>query len=62
MTNFKTLRFDFNPKVQLLLLHHSNETVQMRYNSNPFTWSMPLIAPRPPYYANPRYELNYPRI
>lgn len=57
-----SFRFDFNPTVQLLLLNHSNEKVQMRYDSNPHTWSMPVIGPRPPYYANPRYELNYPLI
>lgn len=52
--------YEFHTRVRLLLLHHSKETVQMRYDSNPNTWSVPLIGIRPPYYANPRYVWNEP--
>ncbi|TWI59996.1 hypothetical protein [Halalkalibacter nanhaiisediminis] len=54
--------YQYSPEVRLLLKNHSEETVQMLYNSNPFTWSMPDIGPRPPYYCNPRYVQNYPLI
>ncbi|MEK3731832.1 MULTISPECIES: hypothetical protein [Paenibacillus] len=57
-----TMRFDFHPRARLLLVNHTNEKVQMLYNANPYTWSMPLIGARPPFYANPRYEPNYPLI
>ncbi|WP_372631039.1 hypothetical protein [Cohnella sp.] len=52
--------FEFDPCVRLLLVTGSNARVQMRYASNPYTWSMPEIGPRPPFYANPRYGANYP--
>ncbi|MBM7541042.1 hypothetical protein [Amphibacillus cookii] len=48
--------------VQLLLLDHSDQTVQMRYNDNPYTWPMRLIGRRPPYYTNPRYIQTFPVI
>lgn len=54
--------FEFSPEVCLLLLHDCDEKVPMLYNSNPYTWPMPLIGPRPPYYTNPRYVVNYPLI
>ncbi len=54
--------FYFNPQVHILLINQTNDRVQMRYDNNPFTWSMPLIGPRPPYYTNPRYVFNYPVI
>jgi hypothetical protein len=50
----------YSPEVRLLLVNESEETVDMLYNDNPFTWEMPLIGPRPPYYANPRYDQYYP--
>jgi len=46
--------------IRLLLKGESEETVDMLYNDNPYTWEMPKIGPRPPYYTNPRYEQSYP--
>ncbi|UOR12572.1 hypothetical protein [Halobacillus amylolyticus] len=54
--------YQYNPEVKLLLVNHSDEKVQMLYNDNPYTWQMPKIGPRPPYYYNPRYEPYYPKI
>ncbi len=45
---------------ELLLVNHSDETVNLKYLN--YIWKMPLIGPRPPYYTNPRYILNYPII
>ncbi|MFD1850920.1 hypothetical protein [Oceanobacillus bengalensis] len=56
------MNYYYNPEVRLLLINHSNETVEMLYNANPSTWTMPKIGPRPPYYTNPRYEAYYPII
>jgi len=49
-----------NPEICLLLKGETEETVDMLYNDNPYTWEMPKIGPRPPYYANPHYEQSYP--
>lgn len=49
-----------NLYVKLLLLNYSNETMPVKYLD--FVWETPLIGPRPPYYNNPRYDLNYPVI
>jgi hypothetical protein len=54
--------FKYNREVKLLLMNDSKEREKLLYNSNPFTWSMPKIGPRPPFYVNPRYEENYPVI
>jgi hypothetical protein len=54
--------YEYNPEVKLLLVNHSDEKVQLLYNANPYTWSMPKIGPRPPYYCHPRYEQYYPTI
>jgi len=52
----------FHPKVRLLLLNHSDEKVPMVYDNNPYTLSLPMIGPRPPYYTNPRYVQYDPVI
>ncbi|MGJ9382146.1 MULTISPECIES: hypothetical protein [Salipaludibacillus] len=52
----------YNPEVELLLVDASEKMVEMLYNDNPYTWPMPNIGPRPPYYTNPRYEENFPLI
>ncbi|GAA0615415.1 hypothetical protein GCM10009001_35890 [Virgibacillus siamensis] len=52
----------YHPTVELLLINQSNEEVQLLYNTNASTWSMPKIGPRPPYYTNPRYVNYYPVI
>lgn len=46
--------------VDLLLLNHSDEYVNIRYLN--YKWKMPQIGLRPPYYTNPSYTLNYPII
>ncbi len=45
---------------ELLLVNYSDETVSLKYLN--YIWKMPQIGPRPPYYTNPRYILNYPII
>ena len=52
----------YNPEIRLLLVNHSDEKVEMLYDSKLNTWRMPLIGPRPPYYCHPRYEEYYPVI
>ncbi|WP_168927237.1 hypothetical protein [Virgibacillus necropolis] len=52
----------FHPTVELLLVNHSDEKVEMLYDDNPYTWLMPKIGARPPYYFNPRYIQYYPVI
>jgi hypothetical protein len=47
-------------KANLLLIRFSNKKVKIQYNSNPYTWKLPLIGLRPPFYCNPRYEHYYP--
>ncbi|WP_438434884.1 hypothetical protein [Gorillibacterium sp. sgz500922] len=56
------MKIMFSPQVKLLLVPQSSQTVDMQYADNPFTWTMPLIGRRPPYYASPRYEWSYPVI
>jgi hypothetical protein len=51
-----------NREVKLLLVNHSDEKVEMLYDSNPYTREMPKIGPRPPYYCHPQYEPYYPII
>lgn len=50
----------FTREVLLLLENHSDEKVELIYNTNPHSFKMPIIGPRPPYYYNPRYEQYYP--
>lgn len=50
----------YNSEVKLLLINHSNEKEEVLYN--PYTFHLPKIGPRPPYYCNPRYEQYYPVI
>ncbi len=54
--------YEYYPEVTLLLDDHSEEKVELFYNSNPYTFDMPKIGPRPPYYCNPRYEPYFPVI
>ncbi|MEH7274080.1 hypothetical protein [Neobacillus vireti] len=54
--------YRLNREVKLLLINHSKDKEEILYNSNPTTWKMPKIGPRPPYYTNPRYEPYYPVI
>jgi hypothetical protein len=59
---FAMHHFKFYPEIKLLLVNHSDEKEEILYNSNPSSWLMPKIGPRPPYYCNPRYEQYYPVI
>ncbi|WP_312474033.1 hypothetical protein [Neobacillus sp.] len=54
--------YQFSREVSLLLVDQSEGKEEILYNSNPYTWQMPQIGPRPPYYCNPRYEQYYPVI
>ncbi len=54
--------YQLSREVQLLLVNHSDEKVEVAYNSNSEALEMPKIGPRPPYYFNPRYEQYYPLI
>jgi hypothetical protein len=52
----------FSREKMLLLVNHSDDKVEVVYNSNPTPLKMPKIGPRPPYYYNPRVEQYYPVI
>lgn len=52
----------YHPKVKVLLINHSDKKVPMLYDNNPYTWPMPKVGPRPPFYTNPRYVQYYPVI
>lgn len=50
------------PGVNLLLKGPSKEKVEVLYDSNSYTFEMPKIGPRPPFFTNPRCEKYYPVI
>ncbi|SFL78949.1 hypothetical protein SAMN04488054_10555 [Salibacterium qingdaonense] len=52
----------FQSQENVLLLHQSDERVNVYYNSNARPFSLPKIGPRPPYFCYPRYEPYYPVI
>ena len=54
------MRYEFHPKLKLLLQKHSSETVHMTYINH--KWSMPKTTVKPPYYKKPIYELHYPKV
>ncbi|MCH1624054.1 hypothetical protein [Fredinandcohnia quinoae] len=56
------MEYYYNPEVKLLLIPFSNEKVNIQYNEDPVKFQLPMIGPRPPFYANPRYEEYYPVI
>ncbi|WP_187385752.1 hypothetical protein [Gorillibacterium timonense] len=56
------MKVEFSREVRRLLENHSSATVDMRYDLNPYTWTMPVLGPRPPFYTNPIYEWRYPVI
>jgi hypothetical protein len=51
-----------SPGAELLLLPQTDEKELVLYNDNPYSYEMPKIGPRPPFYAHPRYEKEYPVI
>ncbi|MFC3799475.1 hypothetical protein [Cohnella sp. GCM10012308] len=53
--------YSFSKKANALLINESNGMVRVAYGDF-FTLNLPLIGPRPPYYAHPRYEGHYPLI
>ncbi len=54
------MRIQFEPEVKWLLIDQSEDKVRMKYLQD--SWLMPVIAKRPPYYTNPRYEPYYPLL
>ncbi|WP_169802789.1 hypothetical protein [Neobacillus soli] len=54
--------YPFSREILLLVVDHSDEKVELVYNANPYSFKMPKIGPRPPYYYNPRYEQYFPVI
>lgn len=54
------MKHRIHKEVKLLLIHHLNKKVKMKYDSNSNTLKMPLIGPRPPFYCHPHYEHYYP--
>lgn len=54
------MSFEYNPQVEILLNEHKEERVEMNYQEH--NWTMPKAAERPPYFANPKYEWNYPTL
>lgn len=53
--------YAFSKKADALLINESDAMVKVAYGDF-FTLNLPLIGPRPPYYAHPRYEGHYPLI
>lgn len=53
------MRIEFFPQVTRLL-ENKEDDVRMEYLG--YSWNMPTIAVRPPYYTNPVYEPYYPLI
>lgn len=53
--------YSFSKKADALLADESDAMVKVSYGDF-FTLNLPLIGPRPPYYAHPRYEGHYPLI
>lgn len=51
----------YDPEVKILLINQSDEKVQVHYNES-YTFTLPFIGIRPPYYIHPRYEPEYPVI
>ncbi|SEP01757.1 hypothetical protein SAMN04487895_11772 [Paenibacillus sophorae] len=56
------MKVEFSLQVKRILERESSQKAYMHYDANPFTWSAPVIMPRPPYYASPRFEWSYPLI
>lgn len=54
------MRYEFHPKLKLLLQKPFSETVHMTYINH--KWSMPKTTVKPPYYKKPIYELHYPKV
>ncbi|MEK0312380.1 hypothetical protein [Cohnella sp. 56] len=53
--------YSFSRNADLLLVKQTEDRVKIAY-ADFFTLTLPVIGPRPPYYANPRYVGNYPVI
>lgn len=54
------MRYEFNPKLKLLLMKQSKDTVNMTYINH--KWPMPKTTVRPPYYKKPIYEMHFPKL
>lgn len=56
------MQFYYNPEVRYLLLNESSEKVPVLYSASGTLFDLPLIGPRPPFYAYPVYQKYYPII
>lgn len=56
------MEYYYNPEVIFLLIPQSEEKEELVYNNNPYSFQVPKIGPRPPFYTNPRHEQYYPII
>ncbi|SIQ52882.1 MULTISPECIES: hypothetical protein [unclassified Paenibacillus] len=52
------MKYYYDESIKLLLIPYSKETVEVAYA--PYAFALPLIAIRPPFYANARLESEYP--
>lgn len=55
-----SVEYYYNPEVIFLLIPQSEEKEELVYNNNPYSFQVPKIGPRPPFYTNPRHEQYYP--
>ncbi|SHN26317.1 hypothetical protein [Gracilibacillus kekensis] len=56
------MKYYYNPEVVYLLVKESHKKEMLLYNDNPSLWKVPIIGPRPPYFANPNYQPYFPTI
>lgn len=53
--------YSFSKEADLLLVKQSDDMVKVAY-ADFITLALPVIGPRPPYYAHPRYVGHFPVI
>ncbi|CAI6076671.1 hypothetical protein COHCIP112018_02536 [Cohnella sp. JJ-181] len=53
--------YSFSKSANALLVNDSDAMVKIVY-ADDVALNLPIIGPRPPYYAHPRYEGHYPLI
>ncbi|MEW9110336.1 hypothetical protein ACQCT6_08110 [Cytobacillus gottheilii] len=56
------LPYYVNLEVKYLLIDESNEKEEVFYADNETPFNLAMIGPRPPFYANPRYEPYFTKI
>ena len=52
----------YSEQVYWLLLDESDEKMEVTYDSNPYSYQLPAIGVRPPFFAHPRYTPEYTKI